>query len=273
MRCASEGSLSLNWEINGERLSVLAWPRAILLQFAHPLIAEAVARHSTFERNRLAPFRRLHATIAAMRAIAFGPADARDRAIARIRAIHRNVHGTLPDAVGAFGRGTPYSAEDPELLLWVHATLLDSVPRFHAAVVRPLVRTELDAFCAESAPLAEALGVDPGRVPRSQSDLEAYLAASWSSGRLVVGATARALAARVLTPPFQVVLFPASWMQRQLTVASLPAQVRQQYGFALTAGQARAARWLEAWLRQVRRVTPDALARFPEARERRAGLR
>jgi uncharacterized protein (DUF2236 family) len=113
--------------INGERLVVLGWSRAILLQLAHPLIAAGVFDHSGFRSSPLAAIQRLHHTTQAMLAISFGDDRRRGAAIEGIRRIHTRVNGTLPDTVGPFPAGTPYSAEDPALLLWVHATLIESV--------------------------------------------------------------------------------------------------------------------------------------------------
>ena len=53
----------------------------------------------------------------------------------RVRAIHKTVHGTIPRAMGPFPAGTPYSAEDPELLLWVHATLIDTALAIYTLVI------------------------------------------------------------------------------------------------------------------------------------------
>ena len=102
---------------------MLGGGRALLMQVAHPLIAAGVAAHSGFQQ---APLTRLTRTLELMLTIVF--ADGRD-ALAAVRAIarvHRRVHGRLETAVGPFRRGTPYDAADPALLLWVHATLVDS---------------------------------------------------------------------------------------------------------------------------------------------------
>src|SRR5205085_12117466 len=121
-----------------ERLILLGWSRAILLQLAHPLMAAAVARHSSFRSGPAAAAKRLHHTVRAMLDLTFGDDAARTRAVTAIRAIHDRVHGTLSRAVGPFPQGTPYSAHDPDLLLWVHVTLLDSVVLAYDTFVRPL---------------------------------------------------------------------------------------------------------------------------------------
>src|SRR5688500_1347692 len=99
--------------VNAERIVVLSWSRAILLQLAHPLVAAGVAEHSSFRHGRLTAAKRLHQTIRAMLALTFGDDRARTRALEGIRGIHRRVHGQLSTAVGIFPEGAPYSAEDP----------------------------------------------------------------------------------------------------------------------------------------------------------------
>ncbi len=160
--------------INAERVVLAGWSRAILLQLAHPLVAQGVADHSTFRAGLFTAAVRLHHTVQAMRHLTFG-GEARARlALDGILAIHRRVNGTLRGAVGPYPAGTAYSAEDPALVLWVHATLLDSLPIVYAELVQPLSAGELDAWCMESAPVARALGAGDD-VPTSWATLQAYL--------------------------------------------------------------------------------------------------
>src|ERR1044071_3474108 len=93
---------AISRRVNGERLLLLAWIRAILLQLAHPLIAAGVAEHSTFRGSTRAAFSRLRETVGAMVAISFGTCEEHRRAIEAIRSIHRRVHGTLRQARGTF---------------------------------------------------------------------------------------------------------------------------------------------------------------------------
>src|SRR6187431_41758 len=130
--------LTVSRRINAERLALLGWSRAILLQLAHPLVAAGVAAHSSFGSGPVAAAMRLHHTVRAMLDLTFGDEPARARVLATIHTIHNRVHGALSRAVGPFPHGTPYSANDPDLLLWVHVTLLDSVVLAYETFVRPL---------------------------------------------------------------------------------------------------------------------------------------
>ena len=124
--------------VNGERLVILGWGRAILMQIAHPMVAAGVADHSTFRDKPASRYTRLHATIQSMLALTFGPPAERQAAIDRINGIHDRVNGTLKASAGRLRAGTRYSAADPALLLWVEATLRDSMPLAYETFVAPL---------------------------------------------------------------------------------------------------------------------------------------
>src|SRR5439155_6386821 len=115
------GPQSMIWNVARERVLVAAGPAALLMQLAHPLVAAGVAAHSDFRRD---PFARLRSTLDATLTISFGDMAQANRAAARVMAVHRRVRGSLPVAVGPFTAGTAYDATDPELALWVHATLV-----------------------------------------------------------------------------------------------------------------------------------------------------
>jgi len=116
------------WRIGRELALLLGGGRALLLQVAHPLVAAGVAEHSDFREN---PWKRLEGTMNAVWAVVFGTRAQADRAARRVRAMHSRVQGHT-------AAGTPYSALDPELLLWVHATLVDTALLVYGQWVRPL---------------------------------------------------------------------------------------------------------------------------------------
>ena len=135
--------------INAERLVLLGWSRSILLQMAHPLIAAGVVDHSHFRSGARTAVARLRGTIRSMLALAYGDAAAYSRSIGTIQAIHTRVHGRLRAATGVFPEGTPYSAEDPALVLWVHVTFIESVLLVYERLVAPVSGADRDAYCDE----------------------------------------------------------------------------------------------------------------------------
>ena len=106
------GPESEAWALNREAMLLLgAGPRALLLQLAHPLVAAGVAEHSDFRSD---PWTRLQGTLRSYLTIVFGTGTAARAEIRRLNRFHRTI------------TGPGYRARDPDLSLWVHATLVDS---------------------------------------------------------------------------------------------------------------------------------------------------
>jgi uncharacterized protein (DUF2236 family) len=257
----------ISHRVNAERLAVLGWGRAILMQLAHPLVAAGVYDHSSFRATPWAAAQRLHATIHAMVSLTFGTDAEREHALHGIRTIHRRVHGTLPEAVGPLPAGTCYSAEDPALVLWVHATLLESIPLVYERVIAPLTSAQRDAYCDEAAWVAIALGAREEQVPRTAGAVAAYLAEMYASGVITVGPQARELAAAVLSPRIGRLAPPVAGLHRLITAGLLPAHLRDQYGLPWSPRHdRRLARGL-ALSGALRRAVPRRLAIWPAARD------
>jgi uncharacterized protein (DUF2236 family) len=253
-------------EVNAERVALLGWGRAILLQLAHPLIAAGVYDHSSFRASPWTAASRLHATVHAMLSLTFGTEDGRNGTLAAIRAIHRRVNGRLSQAVGPYPAGTPYSAEDPALVEWVHLTLLESVPMVYELFVAPLTEAQRDSYCEEAAAVALALGARDDQVPRTSADMTRRLAQAYASGSIVVGPQARELAAVVLSPGIGRLVPPAAWLNRLVTTGLLPPHLRSQYGFAWSDRRQRAFERVIPAVRAVRRRAPQRMALWADAR-------
>jgi uncharacterized protein (DUF2236 family) len=258
--------MSVARRINAERVVLFGWSRAILLQLAHPLIAAGVAEHSSFRGGAFTAAMRLHHTVRAMLSLTFGTAAEREETLEHIRGIHRRVRGHLAAAAGPFPAGTPYFADDPDLLLWVHATLLDSIPLVYERLVGPLTAAERDAYCDEAADVALALGARPEEVPHNSRALRAYVDGMYGSGRLAVSAQAREVAAAVLAPPLAWLVAPAATANRLVTVGLLPGPIRTQYGFRWSGRDERRMRTVIRLVRTMRQVLPRTVALWPEAR-------
>ena len=263
---SSREPASVAQRLNAERLVLFGWTRAILMQFAHPLIAAGVAEHSSFQERPRAIAARLHHTIGAMLALAFGTPAEYDAALEGIRAIHRRVNGVLAQSVGPFPAGTRYSAEDAELVLWVHLTLLDSIVLVYERFVAPVSVADRDAYCRDAAPTVIALGAREGDVPCSWTAAQHALAAAYASGRIVVGAQARDLANAVVAPPVPRGLAWPFALNRLVTVGLLPDAVRVQYGYEWSAIDERRFARAAALIRAARRISPNVLAHWHKAR-------
>ena len=134
---------------------------ALLTQMLHPQALGGVWDHSDVHEDMLGRLRRTARFIATT---TYAHREQAEAAIAKVKAIHRQVSGTLGD-------GTPYRATDPHLLAWVHVAgavnFLDSWRRY--AEPRMSARDQ-DTYFAESAEIAEMLDADP--VPRSRAEAE-----------------------------------------------------------------------------------------------------
>ena len=126
------GPDSMMWRINREAVLLGAGPTALLLQIAHPLVAEGVAQHSTFAAD---PFKRLHGTITTTMDLVFGDGVAADRAVRKLNGVHASVRGAVADQ-DAQRLAERYRALDPELLLWVQTTLIVTSVRAYQQVGR-----------------------------------------------------------------------------------------------------------------------------------------
>src|SRR5262249_12740473 len=147
---------------------------AVTMQFAHPLVAQGIGDHSVAVARPRERFRRLRHTIDAMLALTFGTPQEAAHAARGIMCIHDRGNGQLPQAVGPHPSGAAYSAHDPALLLWVHATLLYSLPRAYELLVGPLSDEEKERFCAECAGMNVVFGVPACQMPQSMAELQAY---------------------------------------------------------------------------------------------------
>lgn len=260
------GPEHVSWRIHREIVLLAGWGAAILLQFAHPLVAQAVADHSGFRADGRAPWRRLRGTLNAMLAMTFGTAEELSLATGRINAIHDRVHGALPSAHAAHPAGARYSAHDPALLRWVHATCLDVFMATYELYVGPLAAEEKDRYCAESSRVAPLLGIPDGYLPATSDELRAYMDAMWNSGQVGITDTAQRLARDLFAPRLPAPVRPLMWAVRILAVGLLSPGARQAYGFRWTKRHRTTFRVLVWLARRTLRLLPPALRYWRIAR-------
>jgi uncharacterized protein (DUF2236 family) len=189
--------------------------RALLLQSLHPRAMIAVAEHSDYRGD---PWGRLQRTSTFLAVTTFGTAQDAQSAVDHVRKVHTYVTGTDRD-------GVPYRADDPHLLLWVHAAEADSFLRCHQRYgSRPLDAAGCDGYVADAARIAEALGV--AEPPRTRPELDAVLDAY----RPELRATPEALeAARFLlwNPPLPLLARGPYALLAATAIAELPTWARR----------------------------------------------
>ena len=250
-------------KINRETVVLLGWGRAVLLQLAHPLVAAAVAEHSPFQQDAIAYWRRTRRTVGAMMSLTFAPEAQVRAAIDRINGIHTRIHGTLRAATAHFPAGTPYSAQDPDLLLWVHATLIESNLMAYERFVGTVAPEEKDGYCLEATEIAVMLGVPRARIPASFAELRAYLEGMLGGGAIAATPMARVLAGTLLSPPLGSLAAP---LLRLTSIGLLPDAVREQYEFAWSEDDARKLDRVTTVIRRVRPMLPSQIRQWKDAR-------
>lgn len=250
------------WRVDREMALLLGGGRALLMQLAHPEVAAGVADHSGFLRD---PLGRLVRTMETMWSIVFDERPRAQASLDRLEGIHRQVQGTVrqPDVLPP---GTRYRAQDPDLLLWVHATLVDSALAAYRLFVEPLSEEVERRYYNETKRLGILLGVSETKLPGTLAEFGDYMNAMIESDEIVVGATARALSEAILHPrPWFLKTFAPLFVL--ITAGLLPSKLRREYGLAwngrrektlrLVAGSTRAAL---PWVPSLLRVVPHARA-------------
>jgi uncharacterized protein (DUF2236 family) len=229
---------------------------ALLLQLAHPAVAAGVAQHSDFRAD---PFARLRRTLHATFEVVFGTTQRAGRSLARIDAIHGQVQGVVPES------GVAYQARDPRLLLWVHATLVDTAIRIYDRFVTPLAPDEAQEYHSECARVAVALGVPAELVPATLVDLRAEMGRMIADGEVSVTPTARELSQAVLYPT----RFPPRFVWDAAHLASIsvmPDELRRGYRIGWSAARQRGVDRLAAASRRLYPLLPPGLRHVPQSR-------
>jgi uncharacterized protein (DUF2236 family) len=204
---------------------------AVLLQVAHPLVAAGVADHSAYDRD---VWRRLVRTLRALYMITFGTKAEAERAAQAVRAAHARVNGTIEKQLGVFPAGTRYSADDPELMLWVHATLVHASLCAYQRFEHTLSPADQASYYREMALVARLFGTPADVIPMTLADHQDYFSAQIESDTITVTEPAREIARVILRAPLpgpMRIVVPA---HRLATAAHLPPRLREEYALGVT---------------------------------------
>lgn len=216
----------ITWRLNGEKVMVLGWGRAVLMQIAHPLVAEGVAAHSYFAHSAKAKLQRFQRTRDRMLQMTFGTPYEAWEAGQSIDHIHARVNGE------ATAEHPHYSAREPELLKWVHATFVDSMLQTYTRFVRPLSPQEKDEYIMQASLAGPLLGAPVGYFPSNLAELDSYMQAVLDSGILQVSPAARHIADYLLEPlPVPLLGQVLQWYGKLPVAGLLPPALRKGYGF------------------------------------------
>jgi uncharacterized protein (DUF2236 family) len=205
------GPGSMAWRLHREPALVIGGLRALMVQALHPLAMAAVADHSDYRSDVWGRYTR---TTNYVVTTVFGTTRQAEALGARVREVHRPIRGV--DRV----TGRPYAADDPELLLWIHATLLESFLAAYRRFVGTLAAHEADRYVAEMVRQAELVGLRPEEVPATEAGNLRFI----ESCRPLLMVTPAALQAvdTVLNPPLPTWQRPLWWLAGQAAISIMP---------------------------------------------------
>jgi len=260
--------------VHREFAVALSGPRALLMQAAHPVAFEGFFAHSGALDE---PYERLRRTAEVMNTIGFGARADADRATRRVRSMHGKVRGELARPAGRFPAGTPFAADDPKLLLWVLATLVDSALVFYDTYVASLSQAEREAYWQDYRIVGGLFGLQDHEMPADIRAFDAYMRGMLEGDDLFVTSAARELALQiVMRPPVGLTKRPILEVVNFVTVGLLPARLRRQFGLSWDPLRALMLRGGAEYAKRVLvPLAPDRLRVVPSARvtasARRAG--
>ena len=216
--------------VHREQVVALSGPRALLMQAAHPVAFEGFFAQTG---SLSEPYERLARTARVLDTIGFGTREQADRATSRVRAIHHRVRGELTHPAGHFPAGTRYSADDPELLLWILACLADSALTVYERYVRRLDGAERESYWKDYRTIGRLFGLKASQMPAGYAEFRTYMRSMIASDDLFVTSAARDLGIEiVLHPPVPLAARPLLELANFITVGLLPSRIRRGYRLA-----------------------------------------
>jgi uncharacterized protein (DUF2236 family) len=262
------GADSMVRRLHRERLVLFSGVRALLMQACDPLAVVGFRRHSIIFDD---PQARLQRTDERMSRIYFGSREEAEETGRVVQAMHRRVRGKTPADYGPVAKGTPYDASDPELGLWVLATLADSAVVYYERIFGSLAAQERERYWSEYRQVGELLGLPPDSMPATYEGLRGYVARRLSDGSLWISDERRDQAVQmILEPPFtgwlRTAAIPLTETIRLISVGLLPAEIRRLFGFGWDSAREALLRSALLQLRVGSRFWLDPVRLHPAAR-------
>lgn len=248
------GRTSIIRRVAAEPIAYVLYPRALVMEVAHPSVAAGVADHSSFQRQ---PLRRLSATVDAAIRLVFGQGDEPMGAARQIYRLHDRIHGA-----GAAGW---YTAHDATLLLWVWATLVDICDVAFTRWVRPYRPGEAEAFYQDMAAFARFFGIADELVPGDRAAFARYLDQMLETDLLGTTATSARLVRDILWFRRWYTPAPVASALRILAIGTLDRRLAERLDLHLTPEEQHRFRRLDTTLRRHYSQLPDWRLRLPDA--------
>ncbi|HTD73049.1 MAG TPA: oxygenase MpaB family protein [Steroidobacteraceae bacterium] len=226
---------SVSWRILKNPIALfVGGTAAVILELAEPAVRAGVWEHTSFRKD---PLRRLRRTGLAAMISVYGARSVAEPMIARVVQMHSSIKGTT-------AAGIHYSASDPRLLTWVHATASFGFVEAYSRYVGALSTQDLDAYYREGVAVSRMYGA--ADAPRSSAEMQALMAA-----------TRPCLVPSPIIFEFLQIMRetpslprPLRWMQPMLLRAAvelIPDELREWLGLTEYYGLRDRERWLMKW--------------------------
>jgi uncharacterized protein (DUF2236 family) len=254
------GPGTATWQVMREPLLILGAARALLMQSAHPLVAQGALDHSDFDVDPIGRFQR---TAGWVTTVVFGTTEEAQAATRAVNQLHRHVKGELPhaNAAGTWAGGSAYQAQDRQLLLWVHASLMDSMLTAHRVAIGNLRTGVGDRFVREWDAIARLMGLPPGSTWDSESAMRRWIDRQIREEIVRPGRGSRQVSEVILAPG---ATGPTLAKVTSLfTAGMLPDRVRDEFQIPWTVGHRLAFQSLALTLRAARPTLPRVMRVTP----------
>jgi uncharacterized protein (DUF2236 family) len=232
--------------------------RALCVGAVKPLNYVGTSLHT---RNKLTPFKRITHTGGMFETVFFGSRAAADRALAAVEVMHERVVGELPEDAGPhYPAGTPYSAFDPDLMLWTVAVIADSAEWFYERLVRPLSDRDREALWQDYLRFASLFKMPLHSAPPTHREFRAWYEQQLAAPDLHLTEEARFMGhASAFSIPMPSTRLPAKRLHDLVMLGSLPPRIRELYGLRYTPAHAAACASVLASGRLLRLLAPRSL--------------
>lgn len=230
------GSSVLRMVHEEKAVGLMYGQRALCVGAVKPLNYVGTSEHT---RNKRTPFRRIAHTGGMFEAVFFGSREGADRVLAAVDAMHERVLGELVEDAGpSYPAGTPYSAFDPELMLWTVAVIADSAEWFYERLVRPLGAGEREALWQDYLRFAELFKMPRSAAPPTHAEFRAWYEAQLAGQDLHLTEEARYMGyASAFEIPMPASRQAPKRLHDLVMLGSLPERVRELYGLSYTRAQ------------------------------------
>ena len=257
------GPGSITWRVNREGALLIGGGAAAILQVAHPLVAAGVGEHSNYRTD---PWGRLYRTLDITTKITFGSTPTAHKAARAIQMAHKRVHGELPWDAGRFPAGTPYDANDPELQMWVHATLVANSLAVYTRWIGTLTIAEQRLFYEEQKTAGEMFGVPIDVQPATLADFYDYYDDMLASDHLASTPVLHEVTASIMTPDLPLGGRPLSDAVKLATAGLMTPRWRAELGLPWGPNRERVLDASRFVFRRALPLLPSVAREFPGAR-------